>query len=73
MTLTPDMGDAELTAHFREAGLSILHLGAVTRWSIADILAACVGSPERLAEGYREAIEEALCRVTLTPPEGGAF
>jgi hypothetical protein len=65
------MGGAELTAHFREAGLSILHLGAVTRWTIPDILAACVASPERLAEGYREAMEDALCRVTHMPPGVG--
>ena len=67
------MDDVELAAHFRETRFSILHLGAVTQWPIADILAACVGSPERLAEGYREAIGEALCRVTHTPPERGAF
>jgi len=67
------MGNAELAAHFREAGLSILHLGAVTRWTISDILAACVGSAERLAEGYREAMDEALCRVSHTPPEHGRF
>jgi hypothetical protein len=67
VTPAPDMGDVELAARFREAGLCILHLGAVTRWTIPDILAACVGAPERLAEGYREAMEEALCRVTHTP------
>jgi hypothetical protein len=68
VTVTPDMGDAELAFHFREAGLCILHLGAVTRWTIPDILAACVATPERLAEGYREAIEEALCRVSHEQP-----
>jgi hypothetical protein len=67
------MGDAELAAHFREAGLSILHLGAVTRWTIPDILAACVGSPELLADGYREAMEEALCRVAHPPVEQEPF
>jgi hypothetical protein len=65
--VTPDVAHAELAAHFRAAGLSILTLGAVTRWPIPDILAACIGDPGRLADGYREAMEEALCRVGQLP------
>lgn len=62
---TPDMSNAEITRHFREAGLSILYLAAITRWTIPDILAACMSMPETLAGGYREGLEDALSRVTL--------
>jgi hypothetical protein len=70
VTVSPAMGDAELTARFRAAGLDVLHLGAMTGWTIPDILAACIGSPELLTAGYREAIERALSHVSHLPSEG---
>jgi hypothetical protein len=71
VSVSPAMGDAELTARFRAAGEDVLHLGAVTGWTIPDILAACIGSPELLTAGYREAIEAALCRVSHQPAGPG--
>ncbi|RZU77619.1 hypothetical protein EV384_6351 [Micromonospora kangleipakensis] len=60
---TPDMTNAEIAEHFREAGLSILHLAAVSLWTIPDILTACITEPEALAEGYRAGLEEALSQM----------
>lgn len=61
----PDLPAARIAAHFRNAGLSILHLAAATGWTIPDILNACIATPDVLAEGYREALEQAMTRVTL--------
>ena len=61
---TPDMANVEIVRHFREAGLSILYLAAITRWTVPDILAACMSMPETLASGYRDGLEDALVRVT---------
>lgn len=61
---SPDMNNTEIVRHFREAGLSILHLAAITGWTIPDTLAACMSMPETLASGYRHWLEDALIRVT---------
>jgi hypothetical protein len=58
------MTNAEIARHFQEAGLSILHLAAITRWTVPDILAACMSMPETLAVGYRAGLEDALVRRT---------